>query len=73
MEARGVLETAHRASQNVSQVMRYAIATGRAERDPVPDLRDLLGQDRCFREQTVERVANQGTISTPICAQLCVF
>ena len=42
MEARGVLETAHRAGQNVSQVMRYAIATGRAERDPVPDLRGAL-------------------------------
>ena len=42
IEARGKIETAHRANANISQVMRYAIATGRAERDPVPDLRGAL-------------------------------
>ena len=42
IENRGVLETAHRASGNCSQVFRYAIATGRATRDPVPDLRGAL-------------------------------
>ena len=42
IEARGAVETAHRASQNCGQVFRYAIATGRAERDPVPDLRGAL-------------------------------
>lgn len=42
IEERGALETAHRAQQNCSQVFRYAIATGRAERDPVPDLRGAL-------------------------------
>ena len=42
IEARGALDTAHRAGQNASQVFRYAIATGRAERDPVPDLRGAL-------------------------------
>lgn len=42
IEARGAIETAHRAHQNVSQVFRYAIATGRAERDPCPDLRGAL-------------------------------
>ena len=42
IEARGKIETAHRANGNISQVMRYAIATGRAERDPVPDLRGAL-------------------------------
>jgi integrase len=42
IEARGALETAHRALANVGQVMRYAIATGRAERDPTPDLRGAL-------------------------------
>lgn len=40
--SRGVLETAHRASGNISQVMRYAIATNRANRDPVPDLKGAL-------------------------------
>ncbi|MDR1350576.1 MAG: integrase arm-type DNA-binding domain-containing protein [Zoogloeaceae bacterium] len=42
IESRGAIETAHRAKENISQVMRYAIATGRAERDPCPDLRGSL-------------------------------
>lgn len=42
IEGRGTLDTAHRASGNCSQVFRYAIATGRAARDPVPDLRGAL-------------------------------
>ncbi|THF64246.1 tyrosine-type recombinase/integrase [Pseudothauera rhizosphaerae] len=42
IEDRGRLETAHRALQNCSQVFRYAIATGRAERDPAADLRGAL-------------------------------
>jgi hypothetical protein len=42
IESRGVIDTAHRARENISQVMRYAIATGRAERDPCPDLRGAL-------------------------------
>lgn len=42
IEARGAIETAHRAMQNCGQVIRYAIATGRADRDPTPDLREAL-------------------------------
>ena len=42
IEARGAIETAHRAMQACGQVFRYAIATGRAERDPTPDLRGAL-------------------------------
>jgi integrase len=42
LEARGKHETAHRAEQRVSQVFRYAIATGHAERDPTADLRGVL-------------------------------
>ncbi len=42
IESRGTNDTAHRAKSNISQVMRYAIATGRAERDPCPDLRGAL-------------------------------
>lgn len=42
LENRGVLETAHRVMQNCSQVFRYAVATGRAERDPTFDLRGAL-------------------------------
>lgn len=42
IEERGALETAHRALGNCGQVFRYAIATGRAERDPSGDLRGAL-------------------------------
>jgi integrase len=42
LERRGKHETAHRAKQRVGQVFRYAIATGRAERDPTADLRGAL-------------------------------
>ncbi len=42
IEARGALDTAHRAHQNCGQVFRYAVATARAERDPSADLRGAL-------------------------------
>ena len=42
IEQRGAMETAHRALGNCGQVFRYAIATGRAERDPSGDLRGAL-------------------------------
>jgi integrase len=42
VESRGAIDTAHRAQQNCSQVFRYAIATGRATRDPSADLRGAI-------------------------------
>jgi integrase len=39
---RGAVESAHRVLQNCGQVLRYAIATGRAERNPAADLRGAL-------------------------------
>ncbi|MCL2459656.1 MAG: tyrosine-type recombinase/integrase [Desulfobulbus sp.] len=42
IEDRGAIETAHRALQNCGQVFRYAVATGRAERNPAADLRGAL-------------------------------
>ncbi len=42
IEFRGALETAHRVRTICGQVFRYAVSTGRAERDPTPDLRDAL-------------------------------
>ncbi len=41
-ENRGALELAHRLRTISGQVMRYALATGRAERDPSGDLRGAL-------------------------------
>ena len=42
IESRGAHETAHRALRNCGQVLRYAVATGRAQRDPSGDLRGAL-------------------------------
>jgi integrase len=42
IQKRGALETAHRARGTCGEVMRYAVATRRAERDPVADLRGAL-------------------------------
>ncbi|MFT3816652.1 MAG: integrase arm-type DNA-binding domain-containing protein [Rubrivivax sp.] len=42
VQARGALDTAHRVKQTIGLVMRYAIATGHADRDPTPDLREAL-------------------------------
>jgi integrase len=42
IEERGAIETAHRVLSNCGEVFRYAIATGRAERDVAADLRGAL-------------------------------
>ncbi|MCL1916519.1 MAG: integrase arm-type DNA-binding domain-containing protein [Desulfovibrionaceae bacterium] len=42
VEAKGIPDVAHRALQNCSRIFRYAIATGRAERDTAADLRGAL-------------------------------
>ncbi len=44
IESRGALETAHRIRTIAGQVLRYAVATGRAERDCSGDLRGALPQ-----------------------------
>jgi integrase len=41
-EARGAVGTAQRVLQSCGQVFRYAVATGRANRDPTGDLRGAL-------------------------------
>lgn len=56
LERRGKHETAHRTKQRISQVLRYAIATGRAERDVTADLRGAL---------TATKVRNHPAITEP--------
>lgn len=46
VEARGTISSAHDLKHACSGVMRYAIATGRAERDPTADLRGALTPNR---------------------------
>ena len=40
--SRGALETAHRVRSILGQVLRYAVATGRATRDATSDLKGAL-------------------------------
>lgn len=42
IDTRGARYTAHRCRGQISQVIRFAIATGRAERDPCPDLKGAI-------------------------------
>ena len=42
VESRGAVETAHRGLSDCGRIFRYAIATGRAERDVAADLRGAL-------------------------------
>jgi integrase len=42
IESRGALETAHRVRTICGQIFRYAVATGRADRDPAADLKGAL-------------------------------
>ncbi|KQW45814.1 MULTISPECIES: integrase arm-type DNA-binding domain-containing protein [unclassified Roseateles] len=44
IEARGVIETAHRALQDSGQVLRYAVATGKASSNAARDLKGALRQ-----------------------------
>ena len=62
IEGRGTLDTAHRTGGNISQVMRYAIATGRAERDPVPDLRGALPPARGGNFASITEPAKVGEL-----------
>jgi len=42
MELRNILDTAHRVRFECGAIFRYAVATGRADRDPVADLKGAL-------------------------------
>ena len=56
IEARGKLETCHRTKWRIGQIIRYAVATGRAERDPTGDLKGAL---------TAAKTVNRRAITTP--------
>lgn len=53
IESRGAIETARRIKQICGQIFRYAIATGRAERDPSADLRGALAPVKAKRMATI--------------------
>lgn len=62
IEARGAVETAHRARQNCEAVLDYAIATGRCERNVARDLRGALKPARGTSLPAVTKAARVGEI-----------
>ena len=42
VERRGAIDIAHRVKQRISAVMRYALQTGRIERNPAADMKNVL-------------------------------
>jgi len=60
IENRGAIETAHRVKQICGQVFRYAIATGRADRDPSADLRGALPPSKPKHMATITGPAKIG-------------
>ena len=62
IEKRGSLDTAHRTLQDCSRVFRYAIATGRGERDTAADLRGALPPARGGNFSTITEPKEVGAL-----------
>jgi integrase len=66
IEARGKHETAHRAKQRCGQIFRFAVATGRADRDPTSDLRGALAPVVKTNRPTITEPAQIGQLLNAI-------
>ncbi len=64
VEARGRFETARRLRSTCGQVFRYAIATGRATRDPSTDLRGALTAPKVKHRSAITDPAALGALLT---------
>ncbi|MDR3388340.1 MAG: tyrosine-type recombinase/integrase [Rudaea sp.] len=62
VEALGKLETAQRLKQVIGQVIRYAVATGRATRDPTGDLRGALQTTKTRHHASITEPAKVGEL-----------
>lgn len=62
VESRGATDVAHRAKQTAGQVFRYAIITGRAERDPSADLKGALTPRRKKHHAAITDPAEVGRL-----------
>jgi integrase len=60
--ARSAIESAHRVLQNCGQVFRYAVATGRAERNPSADLKGALPPVSPTHRAAITEPANIGAL-----------
>jgi integrase len=66
IEARGKNETAHRVRSESGAIFRYAIATGRAERDPAADLRGALAPVVVRNHPSITEPAKIGSLMRAI-------
>jgi integrase len=66
VEAKGRHDTAHRCRSLAGRVMRYAIATGRAKRDPSADLRDALASVRATHHAALTTPKDVGRLMVAI-------
>ncbi len=62
IESRGALETAHRARSICGQIFRYAVATGRAERNPAVDLIGALPPVKTINRAAITEPAKVGKL-----------
>jgi len=62
IESRGALESAHRIRAICGQIFRYAVATGRAERDLAADLRGALPPVQTINRAAITEPAKVGEL-----------
>lgn len=62
LEAHNKLETAQRLKQVCGQIFRYAIATGRSERDPAADLRGALKTTKTNHHASITQPGKVGEL-----------
>lgn len=62
IDSRGARDTAHRAQQTIGQVLRYAVATGRADVDCTPMLRGAIPPARKEHFATITEPAKVGAL-----------
>jgi integrase len=60
IEARGAIETAHRALENIGQVFRYSVVTGRIQSDPSRDLKGALKKPTVRHMPAITNPTNLG-------------
>lgn len=62
IEARGTIEMPKKSMQIAGQVFRFGAATGRAQRDPTPDLKGAL---------RMRKVKHMARVTEPSCRSSC--
>lgn len=62
IDERGARYTAHKAKSEISQCFRYAISTGRAERDPCPDLKGAIPAPKTKNLPSITEPAQVGEL-----------